>query len=119
MELSGRVSKHYWLVDLLALLLAVTCAVWAIREHEWPVSVLILAIWVAGFLRFRKAKLEVPARYSGLMALMVAVFFAGPLIIVLTAIFRPQMVPPTALAVGLVYAVMVLSGAVIRRRLLR
>lgn len=119
MESSNRVSKHYWLADLLALLLALTCAVWAIREHEWPVSVVVLAIWVAGVFRNRKAKLEVPARYSWLMVTTVVVLFAGPFIIVLTAIFRPQIMLPTALAVGLLYAVMALPGAVIRRRLLR
>jgi FtsH-binding integral membrane protein len=119
MDSSDRASKHYWLADLLAWLLAVACAVWAIREHEWPVSVLIVALAVAVVVRNRKAKLEVPAKYSGLMVTMVAVLFAGPFLIVLTAISRPQIVLPTVVAVALVYVVMVVAGALIRRRLLR
>jgi hypothetical protein len=109
--------KRFSLPELLALLLAVLCAVWAIREHVWPVSILILALAVTMVVRNRRAMLAVPAKYSGLAMTIAAVLFAGPFLILLAAIFRPQVVLPTVLAVTCVHAVIALFGA--QDRLLR
>jgi len=112
---SPGINKYDRLPDVLALILLALMAVWAFRQQAYggliPFAIVTLIWWF----RLRKSP-RLPDGPEGLTLTVIAGFFAGPYVIVLVGIFRPQITFPTALAVVAVYAVLLVFGALVRLR---
>jgi small basic protein len=111
-----QTPKRFRLLDVLALAFAVLVLIWAFRERSWIGALVVAAVTALAAIRNAKGGFRAPISSSPLVTLLVAVLFAGPFAIVLVAILRADLFLPTTLTVALIYAILVVLGARIRRR---